>query len=86
MTKRKLVPALRETVLAADATDDVPMPVGPRFGYKQAARYLGVKEGTLRVLVSRKQVPHVRLGARLVVFDRESLDAHIKANTVGGSR
>jgi excisionase family DNA binding protein len=33
--------------------------------YEEAAARLAVKVGTLRVMVSRKQVPHVRLGKRM---------------------
>jgi hypothetical protein len=40
-----------------------------RVGYVEAAAFLGVKAGTLRALVSRGQVPHVRISARLVVFE-----------------
>lgn len=45
--------------------------------YQQAAVKLGVKIGTLRVMVSRKTVPHVRLGKRMVKFDPVALDRWI---------
>lgn len=53
-----------------------------RVTYPEAADYLGVRVGTLRSWVSRREVPHVRLGARLVVFDLEHLDAHLAAHAV----
>lgn len=55
-----------------------------RMGYDEAARYLGIKIATLRSLVCRKQVPHIRLTPRLVVFDRDQLDAHIAEHSVAG--
>lgn len=54
------------------------------MGYDEAARYLGIKIATLRSLVCRKQVPHIRLTPRLVVFDRDQLDAHIAEHSVAG--
>lgn len=53
------------------------------MGYDEAAKYLGVKVATLRSLVCRKQIPHVRLTPRLVVFDRDQLDEFIRAKSVG---
>jgi excisionase family DNA binding protein len=35
------------------------------MGYEAAAEYLGLPIGTLRSMVSRKQIPHVRLSARV---------------------
>jgi excisionase family DNA binding protein len=46
-----------------------------RLNYVGAAAHLGLKVSTLRNLVSRKKVPHIRLGGRLVVFDTDELDA-----------
>jgi excisionase family DNA binding protein len=42
--------------------------------YTQAANLLGLKLSTLYAMVSRRQVPHVRLGGRLVRFDRAELE------------
>ncbi len=50
--------------------------------YKEAAAYLGVPEGTLRCLVSRRQVPHTRMSARLVRFDLDQLDAWLAERSV----
>ena len=53
-----------------------------RFGYTEAAAYLGLKVSTLRSLVCRKQVPHIRLTPKLVVFDRDALDAFMREKAV----
>lgn len=53
-----------------------------KVGYRQAADHLGVKVGTLRAWVSRRQVPHYRLGGRLVVFDLAELDEWLRAKKV----
>jgi excisionase family DNA binding protein len=45
-----------------------------RFGYKEAAEFLGVSEGTLRGYVCQKRIPHVRFGPRLVRFERRALE------------
>jgi len=52
------------------------------ISYKQAAERLAVPIGTLRVMVSRKQVPHVRLGKRIVKFDPVKLDHWIDQHRV----
>lgn len=43
--------------------------------YTSAAEFLGVKVGTLYSMVSRGQVPHTRIGRRLVRFPRPALEA-----------
>jgi len=50
--------------------------------YYEAAAYLGLSKGTLYAMVSRRQIPHVRLGPRLVRFSRAELDAWLDARTV----
>lgn len=50
--------------------------------YKDAADLLGLQLGTLYAMVSRRQVPHVRLGRRLVRFDAVSLDEWVRARRV----
>lgn len=42
--------------------------------YAGAAAYLSVPVGTLRALVHRRAIPHVRIGPRSVTFDRAELD------------
>ena len=59
-----------------------------RVNYATAAKYIGVPEGTLRSMVCRRQVPHTRLSARIVVFDVATLDAWLADRSVaaGGAR
>ena len=54
----------------------------PRVRYKEAAKHLNLPEGTLRALVSREQIPHIRIGPRCVLFDVEALDSWIASKTV----
>ena len=56
--------------------------IRPRLNYVEAAAYVGVPVGTLRSMVSRRQVPHIRLAARIVVFDVAQLDAWIAERSV----
>lgn len=53
-----------------------------RLDYCAAAAHLGIKLSTLRSLVSRGQIPHIRLTARLVVFDLDALERHLDAKRV----
>lgn len=53
-----------------------------RLSYAAAAQYLGVKLPTLRSMVHRKQVPHIRLTTKLVVFDIEMLDRWLQSRAV----
>lgn len=41
--------------------------------YKDAAKLVGVKLGTVYAMVSQRRIPHVRLGRRLVRFPRSEL-------------
>jgi excisionase family DNA binding protein len=57
-----------------------------RVGYAEAAKFVGIKVGTLRSMVCRKQVPHIRLGPQLVLFDLDELErwlheCHVPATT-----
>jgi excisionase family DNA binding protein len=52
------------------------------FTYAQAAKFLNVRLGTLYALVSRKEIPHVRLGKRLVRFTRSSLTSLVAARSI----
>ncbi|MBI3183142.1 MAG: helix-turn-helix domain-containing protein [Myxococcales bacterium] len=45
------------------------------LNYADAARMIGVPVGTLYSWVGRQQIPHVRLGPRLVRFRRAEIDA-----------
>lgn len=50
------------------------MPASTMMNYEEAAVFLGLKVNTLYSMVSRKELPHVRLSRRLVRFDRADLD------------
>ena len=50
--------------------------------YTEAAELIGVQQGTLYSMVSRRQIPHIRLSARLVRFDQDELAAWIDARRV----
>lgn len=52
------------------------------MGYAEAAAYLSIPVGTLRSMVSRRQIPHVRLTARIVKFDLADLDAIVHRRRV----
>lgn len=41
--------------------------------YEQASALLNIPRGTLASMVSRRQIPHVRLGARTVRFHESEL-------------
>jgi excisionase family DNA binding protein len=53
--------------------------------YAEAARVLDVPVGTLYAMVSRKSIPHVRIGKRLVRFSRARLASWIEQRTVACS-
>lgn len=55
---------------------------GKRGGYELAMRVTGLARGTLWSLVSRKKIPHRRLSARIVVFDRDELEQWLDAHRV----
>lgn len=53
---------------------------------EQAAAFLGVKPNTLAVwrCTNRVSLPYVKLGARLVRYRQNDLEAFLDAQTVGG--
>jgi excisionase family DNA binding protein len=51
-------------------------------GYREAARMLAVPVGTLRSMVCRRQIPHVRISARVVVFDLAAIDTWLNARRI----
>jgi excisionase family DNA binding protein len=51
-------------------------------GYSEAATCLGVPVGTIYAWVARRQIPHHRLGPRLVRFDRDELEAWLERKRV----
>ena len=50
--------------------------------YREAAERLNVPLATLYSLVSRREIPHVRLGGRAVRFDAERLNRWIAERSV----
>jgi predicted DNA-binding transcriptional regulator AlpA len=57
--------------------------VTPRLNYRDAALLLGIPVGTLRSMVCRRQVPHIRISPRVVVFDVAALEEWIALRRVG---
>ena len=53
-------------------------------GYDEASRILNVKRQTLYAWVSRKRIPHIRLGPRCIRFSRVELNRWIEASRVQG--
>jgi excisionase family DNA binding protein len=51
--------------------------------YDLAVAVTGLKRGTLQAKVSRGQIPHYRLGKRLVVFSRQELTQWMHERRVG---
>ena len=64
------------------ATIPGPTPTKRRVRYKQAAEYTGLPEGTLRALVCKKEIPHIRIGPRMVLLDLDALDLWLAARAV----
>lgn len=50
--------------------------------YDGAARIVGVKKPTLYSMVSKKQIPHYRLGRRLVAFSVAELRSWLEQRRV----
>jgi excisionase family DNA binding protein len=55
------------------------------LNYADAALLLGMRVATLYSLVSRRQIPHVRISRRLVRFSRQELERWIEQRSVGSS-
>lgn len=54
--------------------------------YSQAAAYLALPIGTLRAMVHRKSIPHVRIGPRTVTFELAELDRWISQHKVANDQ
>ena len=52
------------------------------LNYAQAAEILGLPVGTLYAMVAKRNIPHIRLGRRLVRFSREALERWVKEHAV----
>ncbi len=57
----------------------------PLMSYEETARLLGVKLGTLYAWVHHRKIPHVRLGDRLVRFDRAEIEGWLDARRVASA-
>lgn len=55
---------------------------GDKVGYSGAAQLLAIPIGTLRSMVCRHQVPHIRLSPRIVIFDVQALRAWLAARAI----
>lgn len=53
--------------------------------YREVAGMIGVPLGTLYEKVARREIPHVRLGRRLVRFERSAIDAWLRDRRVPGA-
>lgn len=53
--------------------------------YEAVSAWTGIKLATLYSLVRRKQIPHIRLGKRLVRFDPDLLGQWLAEGTVSVS-
>ncbi len=61
------------------------LPEGGTWGTEQAAAYLGCTPSTLRVWVSRRQVPFIKV-RRLTRFRRVDLDQWLEQHRVSAER
>ncbi len=52
------------------------------IGYPELAQLTGLPKGTLYSLVHRRQIPHIRLGPRLVRFRRTDVAAWMAQGSV----
>lgn len=50
--------------------------------YAEVRKLTGFKLGTLYSMVKRREIPHVRLGRRLVRFRRAEIDRWLKGHAV----
>ena len=55
---------------------------GSWMDYDQFCTEYGFVKGTAYSLVSRKQIPHVRISSRMVRFSREEIEAWLKGHSV----
>ena len=56
------------------------MPTGT-WGFAEAAKYIGCKEGTLKVWASKRRVPFIKVG-RLTRFLKSDLDDYLAERRV----
>ena len=51
------------------------------WGIPEAATYLGCTPGTLRVWISKRRIPHIKVG-RLVRFRKDDLEKYLEDHYV----
>ena len=51
-------------------------------GYVDLSARLGIPVGTLRSMVARRQIPHMRIGPRIVRFNLGEIDAWLASKAV----
>jgi excisionase family DNA binding protein len=51
----------------------------------EAAEYLGMTPNAVRMMVQKRDIPHIRVGRR-VRFDIRDLDAHMRARRIEATR
>jgi excisionase family DNA binding protein len=71
----------RDDTAASPPTE--PTQLEKLIGYIELGRWLDVPVPTLRCWVARGQIPHLRLGARCVRFDRASIASWIESRRGG---
>jgi excisionase family DNA binding protein len=47
--------------------------------YREAAAFVGLSEYTLRRYVSQGRLPHIKLGPKLVRFERQALNCWVES-------
>ncbi len=52
------------------------------MNYAETAAFLPIDGTTLRGMVHRKKIPHVRISDRVVIFERAALEAWLRENAV----
>ena len=52
------------------------------FGYAELEKEYGIKRNTAYSLVAQNRIPHIRLGNRFVLFERDAIEAHFAAHRV----
>jgi excisionase family DNA binding protein len=52
------------------------------LNYEQASQLTGLAKGTLYSMVSKRQIPHIRITPRLVRFSRQALEDFLREREV----
>jgi excisionase family DNA binding protein len=52
------------------------------IGYKEIAEMMGMPIGTIYAWVCRKEIPHIRISAKLVRFDLDEIQKWIEEKRV----